>query len=81
MYFWMINDKEFVSDVITSLTLYALIPRFGTMLTKNSVKTLASPFSSVIIVDFSIRQIMLHALTLFQNNDFVVFENFFVSVR
>ena len=60
MYFSIIDVKEFVSDVVTSLTLYASIPRFGTMLTKNSLKVLASAFSDVITVDFSIREIVLH---------------------
>ena len=35
LYFSIIDVKEFISDVVTSLTLYASIPRFGTMLTKN----------------------------------------------
>ena len=34
----MIDAKEFVSDVVTSFALYASMPRFGTMLTKNSLK-------------------------------------------
>ena len=70
----MIDVKEFVSDVATSLMLYVSIPRFGTMLTKNSIKVLASDFSDVITVDFLIREIVLHVLTFFQNTGFTVFE-------
>ena len=50
----MIDVKEFVSNVVTTLKLYASIHRFGTMLTKNSLKVLASAFSDVRTVDFSI---------------------------
>ena len=61
MYFSMIDVKEFVLDVVTSLTLYAWIPRFGTMLTKKLLKVLASVFSDVITVDISIRETMFHS--------------------
>ena len=61
----MIGIKEFVSCVVTSLTLYVSISRFGTMLTKNSLKVLAKAFSDVITVDISIREIVRHVLTLF----------------
>ena len=61
----MIGVKDFVSDVVTSLTLHAPISRFGMMLTKNSLMVLPSAFSGVITVDFSSRQIVLHILTLF----------------
>ena len=76
----MIDVKEFLSDLVTSLPLYASIPRLGTMLTKNSLKILASAFSDVITVDFPIREILLHVLTLFPNTDFAVFQNLFVPV-
>ena len=66
----MIGVKGFVSYVVTSLTLYASIPRFRTMLTKNSLIVLARAFSDVITVDFSIREIVIHVLTLFPNNGF-----------
>ena len=61
-------------------TLSASIPRFGTMLTKNSVKVLASAFSGVITVDLSIKEIVLHALTLFPDTGSIIFQNLFVSV-
>ena len=64
----------------SSLTLYALIFRFGTRLTKNSFKVLASTFSDVITIDFSIREIVLHVLSLFPNIGFTVFQNLIVSV-
>ena len=80
MYLSIIDVKEFVSDVETSLTLYALIFSFGTRLTKNSFKVLASPFSDVITIDFSIREIVLHVLSLFPNIGFTVFQNLIVSV-
>ena len=79
LYFSIIDVKEFVSDVVTSLTLYALISRSGTMLTKNSLKVLPSAFSDAITVHFSIREIVLHILTLFPNTGFTVFQNLFVS--
>ena len=66
----MIGVKEFVSYIVTSLTLYVSISRFRTMLTKNSLKVLARAFSDVITVDFSIREIVIHVLTLFPNNGF-----------
>ena len=34
----MIGVKEFLSCVVTSLTLYVTIPRFRTILTKDSLK-------------------------------------------
>ena len=80
MYFSMIDVKEFVSDVVISLTLYRSIPRFGRTLTKNLLKVLACIFSDVITVDFSIREIALHVLTLFSNTGFTVLQNLFVSV-
>ena len=73
----MINVKEFVSDVVTSLTLCASIHRFGTMLTKHSLKILVSAFSDVITVDKPIRQTVL---TLFLNTGFTLFQNLFVSI-
>ena len=57
----MTDVKEFVSDVVTSLALYASIPRFGTMLTKKSLKVLASVFSDLITVDISVRETMFHS--------------------
>ena len=78
MYYSIIDVKEFASDVVTSLTLYTSIPRFGMMLIKNSVKVLASAFSD--IVDFSIREIVLHVSNLFLNTGSTVFQNLFVSV-
>ena len=80
MYFSMIDVKEFVSDVVISLTLYGSIPRFGRTLTKNSLKVLPCIFSDVKTVDFSIREIALHVLTLFSNTGFTVLQNLFVSV-
>ena len=53
--------KEFVSDVVTSLTLYASIPRSGTMLTKKVLKVLAGVFSDVITVEITIRETMFHS--------------------
>ena len=49
------------------------------MLTKNLLKVLPSAFSDVIIVHFSIREIVLHVLPLFPNTGFTVFQNLFVS--
>ena len=60
--------------------LSASIPRFGTMLTKNSLKVLASAFSGIITVDLSIKEIVLHVLTLLPITGFTVFPNLFVSV-
>ena len=57
----MTDVKEFVSDVVTSLALYASIPRFGTMLTKKSLTVLASVFSDLITVDISVRETMFHS--------------------
>ena len=76
----MIDAKEFVSDVVTSLTLYASITRFGTTLTKNSLKVLGNAFSDIITVDFLIREIVLHVSTLFPNTSFTDFQDLFVSV-
>ena len=73
----MIDVKEFVSDVVISLALYASIPRFGIMSTKISVKCLASAFSYVLTVDFPIREIVLHVSTLFENTGFTVSQNLF----
>ena len=73
MYFSIIDVKEFVSDVETSLTFYASISRFATMLTKNSLKVLANAYSDIITVGFSIREIVLHVLTWFPNTGFNVF--------
>ena len=50
---------------------------FGTMLTKNSLKGFSKCSFDV---DFSIREIVLHVLTLPLNTGFTVFQNFFVSV-
>ena len=80
LYFSMTDVKDFVSDLVTSLTLYVSIPRFGKMLTKNSLKILASAFSDVITAGFSIRDIMLQVLTLFLNTGFTVYQNLFVSI-
>ena len=53
----MIDIKEFVSDVVTSLTLYASIPRFGMMLTKDVLKVLASYlFKSLLTVGINVSQ-------------------------
>ena len=58
MYFLMIDIKEFLSNVVTSLTLYASIPRFGMMLTKKTLKILASAFTDVITAEFLIREML-----------------------
>ena len=60
LYLSMIDVKEFLSDLVTSLTLCASIPRFGMMPTKDSLMVLASAFSDVITADFLIREIVLH---------------------
>ena len=80
LYFLMIDVKEFVSDVVTSLTLCALITRFGTMLAKHSLKVSASAFSDLMTADFSIRGTVLHILTLFPNTGLTAFQNFCVSI-
>ena len=79
-YFSMIYVEEFASAVVTSLKLHASVHRFGTMLTKNSFNILASAFWDVIIVDSSIREIVLHVLTLLPNTGFTVFQKLFASV-
>ena len=79
-YFSMIYFEEFASAVVTSLKLHASVHRFGTMLTKNSFNILASAFWDVIIVDSSIREIVLHVLTLLPNTGFTVFQKLFASV-
>ena len=76
----MIYVEEFASAVVTSLKLHASVHRFGTMLTKNSFNILASAFWDVIIVDSSIREIVLHVLTLLPNTGFTVFQKLFASV-
>ena len=71
-------SMEFVLNLVTSLTLYTSILRFRAMLTKK-VKALPSAFSDV-ITDFSIREFVLHVLTLFSYTGFTVSQNFYVLV-
>ena len=70
-----------ITDVITSFTLYLLIPKFGTIFTKSLSKLLTSFPSDVRTVDFSIRGIVFYVLNLFLNTGFTVSYNFFDSVN
>ena len=70
-YFPITDVTKFVLDVITSFTLYVLIPKFGAIFTKSSIKVFASFSSEMIIVDFSFKEIVLEVLTLFLNTVFL----------
>ena len=50
--------QRIVIKVVASLTLYASIPRFGMMLTKKTLKVLASAFTDVITAEFLIREML-----------------------
>ena len=73
MYFLITDAKEFVLVGVrfscgTSFTLYVLIPKFGTTLTKNSLKVLASLSFDVLTADSSMKEIRYKRYLIGENN-------------